>query len=545
MQRCHRSAPPDAAAGSQMLPAREGRAFGQRVAQCATWTTLVVLAVAGCSVGRSRDGELAGLAEASMRKLSHQGQRLGAARPRGMAIESDMTPLARVSALEGPHPVEDYVRVALAQNPDILAARKQIEALAFQVPVARSLPDPSLTTVAQPAPVQTAAGEFQFILNANQKFPWMGKRDTRASLAEAETGVARAELAAVELETVAKVKKAYHELAYVQRTIEITQAEQQLLKRLRSVADTRYQTGQTSLQDVLRADLEISAIENSLIDLRQRETAEQARLTRLLHVPPDTPLEPLADLPDEQLPADLTSLRQRAVSARPQLHAALTQNTRERRAIELARLDSKPDVTLGFAWIDVADAGLAASSNGQDALLLTAGMNLPIYRKRLDASVRSAEAAAVASARRYDSLRDATLEEVTELFAQAESHSQMLALFSEDILPKAEQTLEVSSEAYTVGDVDFLQLLDNWRQLLRYEIGRERLKADLHQTLAGLEQVVGGWGDIRAAQSPPDAPAAEEVAVPADQTTTEPLPAPAPADPLDAVVHPSDATNPR
>ena len=121
-------------------------------------------------------------------------------------------------------------------------------------------------------------------------------------------------------------------------------------------------------------------------------------LTRLLHVQPDTPLEPLADLPDEQLPADLTSLRQRAVSARPQLHAALTQNTRERRAIELARLDSKPDVTLGFAWIDVADAGLAASSNGQDALLLTAGMNLPIYRKRLDASVRSAEAANGAAA---------------------------------------------------------------------------------------------------------------------------------------------------
>ena len=536
---------PDAAVGSQTRLARESRTFWRRVAQRASWATALVLAVAGCSAGRSRDGEFAGLAEASLRRLSHTGRRSETPRPQGMSIHSEGLTLARMPALEGPHPVDDYVRVALGQNPDILAARKRIESLAFQVPVARSLPDPSLTTVAQPAPVQTAAGEFQFILNANQKFPWMGKRDARASLAEAEAGVARAELAAVELETAANVKKAYYELAYVQRAIEITQAEQQLLTQLRSVADTRYQTGQTSLQDVLRADLEISSIENSLIDLRRRETSEQARLARLLHVPPDTRLEPLADLPDEQLPADLTSLRQRALSARPQLHAALTQNTRERRAIELARLDFKPDVTLGFAWIDVADAGLAASSNGQDALLLTAGMNLPVYRKRLDASVRSAEAAAVASARRYDSLRDATLEEVTELFAQAESHSQMLTLFSDDILPKAEQTLAVSSEAYAVGDIDFLQLLDNWRQLLRYEIGRERLRADLHQTLARLEQAVGGWGGVRGAQSPPADPAAEEVELPPDQDTTEPLPAPAPADPLDAVVHPSDAADPQ
>lgn len=486
---------------------------------------IVVAALAGCSAGRSRDGEFVGLTELGMRRMVDKQRQSAAGRGRPLTLATDTTTLARVSSLEGPHPVNDYVQVALGQNPDILAARKRIESLAFQVPVARSLPDPSVTTVAQPAPVQTAAGEFQFILNANQKFPWMGKRDARASLAEAEAGVARAELAAVELETVAKVKKAYYELAYVERAMAITAAEQQLLAQLRRVADTRYQTGQTTLQDVLRADLEISGIENSLIDLRQRRTAERARLARLLHVSPDTELEPLAELPAEQLPADLVSLRARAVSARPQLHAALTQNTRERRAIGLARLDYKPDVTLGFAWIDVADAGLAPSSNGQDALLLTAGMNLPIYRKRLDASVRSAEAAAVAAARRYDSLRDATLEEVTELFAQAESHAEMLTLFTDDILPKAEQTLEVSSEAYAVGDVDFLQLLDNWRQLLRYELGRERLEIDLRQTLADLEQAVGGWGELQPAVVPEAV--AEDVALPVAERPAEALPEPA------------------
>jgi cobalt-zinc-cadmium efflux system outer membrane protein len=475
----------------------------------------IAVAAIGCRADRFRDADLLPLSEVSMQRLARS-----QATPQSTALHTSGETLAQRHLLQGPHALQDYVHLALTQNPDILAARKRVEALAFRVPVARSLPDPALTTVAQPAPVQTAAGEFQFILNANQKFPWFGKLDARASLAEAEASVARAELAAVELETVSKVKKTCYELAYVQQAIMVTETERKLLEQLQSVATSRYETGQTTLQDVLRADLEIAALENSLISLRQRKVAERAKLARLLHVAPDTELEPPADLPDTQLPRDLESLRQQAVAARPQLHAAMTRITKERRAVNLARLDYKPDVTLGFAWIDVADAGLAPSSNGQDAVLLTAGINLPIYRKRLDASVHSAEASSVASARQYDSLKDATMEAVTELFAKAESHTQMLALFTDDILPKAEQTLEVSTQAYAVGDIDFLQLLDNWQQLLRYELGRERLKADLQQTLADLEQVVGGWTTTKTRL----APEIEEVPLPPEPAAAEPLP---------------------
>ena len=49
-------------------------------------------------------------------------------------------------------------------------------------------------------------------------------------------------------------------------------------------------------------------------------------------------------------------------------------------------------------------------ANGRDAFLLTAGVNLPIYHKRLDSSVRSVEAKAVSTAREYDSLRQTVAE---------------------------------------------------------------------------------------------------------------------------------------
>ncbi len=397
------------------------------------------------------------------------------------------------SHLEGPHPVEEYIQFALRQNPDIQAARKRMEAFAHQVPIAGSLQDPMLGMTFFPEQVQTAAGQQEFALAVNQKFPWHGKLNARAELAESQTNVARAQLAAVELATIAKVKRAYYELYFIQQAISVTEADQKLLREIRDVANSRYKAGRTSQQDLLRAELEISNVENELIRLRQRLESTQAKLARTLHIAPQTKVRALDHVPPERLPQDLEWLQRQAVAARPELHAQLAALERDRQAVGLAQLDYKPDVTLGATWIDVATAGISPVANGRDSFLINAGINLPIYRKRLDASVRSTEAKAVSTARTYDSLRDATLEEVMDLFVQAQSQQELLTLFREDILPKARQTLEVSSRAYNTGQVDFLQLIDNWRQLLRYEISYRRLEASLRQVMAELERVVGGF----------------------------------------------------
>jgi outer membrane protein TolC len=287
-----------------------------------------------------------------------------------------------------------------------------------------------------------------------------------------------------------------------------------LLEEIRAVADARYRTNQTSQQDVLRADLEISNIENELIRLRQRLKSGQAKLAKVMHVSPQTNLLALRELPAEQAPIDLEQLQEQAVAARPELHAQLAALRRDRQAVELSKLDYMPDVTVGATWIDVADQGTSPVANGNDSFLITAGINLPIYRKRLEASQNSAEAKAVSTARQYDALRDSTLEEVTDLFQQATSQEALLRLFEGDILPKARQTLEVSQRAYNVGEVDFLQLVDNWRQLLRYEISYIRLEASLRQSLAELERVIGGF--------------ANPVPAPVTEPGPPPVPLPAP-----------------
>jgi outer membrane protein, heavy metal efflux system len=404
--------------------------------------------------------------------------------------EEAMNPV--VEELAGAHTVEEYIRHALVQNPAIQAARMEIESLAQRVPQAASLQDPTVATSIAMEPIQTAAGQQDLSLLASQKLPWFGKLATRAEVAEQQVEVARAHLTSVELAVIEKVKRAYYQLYFVQQAIRITEEDKKQLELIETVVDRKYQVERkVTQQDLLNVQVAVSQLETDLVKLRQQLESTQASLTEQLHISPDTPVRAVEQLPPEELPGNLAALYRRAVACRPELHEALAAIERDRRAVDLAKLNYYPDLTLGATWVDISPSGISPVANGRDAALIGASFNVPIYRKRLRAGVREAEAKVVSSARKYDAIKDQTQSEVKDLFAQASSQQELLQLFRGDIIPKAQQALEQSISAYQVGKVDFLQMIDNWRELLRFEITAEQLEAGLRQSLASLARAVG------------------------------------------------------
>jgi outer membrane protein, heavy metal efflux system len=430
------------------------------------------------------------------------------ASPSWEAVASAMMPVEPTFA--GPRPVEEYVAFALSQNPAIQVKRKQVEAAAMRVPQAASLEDPMLDVTGYPfypyVP-QQVGGRVTYEIMASQQVPWFGKLRTKACAAEAEVDAARAELVVAELDILEQVKRAYYELYLVQTSIEITEQSRRLAVDFSQIAEIQYRTGTVGQQDLLRAQLEVANIDLELVRMRQELQSAQARLARLLHLSPDTPIQTLPELPAEQIPNDLERLYALAIEARPDLQAQLAAIRRDRLNVDLARLQYYPDVTFKANWGDMSThQAMSPEADGIGMLGVGLGANIPIYRKRLEAGVREAEAKTVASAREYDALRDKAQEEVKDLFAQLTSQEQLLTLFRTDIIPKAELTLNASTSAYQTGKIDILMLIDNWRQLLQYRIGQQRLEAQVRQTLASLERAVGGVSLTATANVPAAAP---------------------------------------
>ena len=410
-------------------------------------------------------------------------------------VEAAIDPV--VDQLSGPHPVEDYLQFALMQNAGIQSARKRMEAAAMRVPQEASLSDPRISATGwpfYPYVNQTAGGRVVSDVSISQEVPWQGKLQAQSQAAQAELDMARARLASIELQVIEQVKRSYYQLYFVEQSLIITQQNRQLLAQVLEIANVRYVTGNTSQQDILRLQAELSNVDADLVQIRQEVSTAQADLAELLHVSPDTQFETTGQLDAEDVPRNLEALYRLAVTGRPELHEQLAAIRRDRFQVDRARLNYYPDLTYGAQWGSMTtNRALAPTADGLDMVGLNVSFNVPVYRKRINAGIREAEASVVASAREFDSLRDQTLREVKSLFAEAQSQQEVAALLRESIIPKTEQALEVSISEYEVGTTEFVQMIDNWRALLRVQLTLKRTESQLRQTLAALERAVGGF----------------------------------------------------
>ena len=64
-------------------------------------------------------------------------------------------------------------------------------------------------------------------------------------------------------------------------------------------------------------------------------------------------------------------------------------------------------------------------------------------------------------------------------------------MYRDGLVPKAEQSLNVSFAAYQAGETDFLNLLDAQRQLLDFQLALDRARTNAAIRQAELEVITG------------------------------------------------------
>ena len=402
--------------------------------------------------------------------------------------------------------IEGYVQLGLARNPQIAAARQKIEAVRQRIPQVLSLPDPMVNTNTYLAPVQTAAGEQAFSLGVSQKFTNAERRATRAAIVADEVAAAEAALAQTQLDIAANIRTVCYRLLFIRKSIEITNDDRESLEQIAEVVLRQYEVKKSvTQQDVLNVQIEQSNIENQLTELSQKEKSFEARLARLLHVDPKSDLGIIDQLESTNENPDVDALIAQASASRPDLQSQLANIRRDEKKVHLAHLEKKPDVTVGLSWIATSSEGISPVADGDDALLLGVGFNLPVYKSRIRAGICEAQSNRLASESHYLSLIDQASEEVFDLVAKLDSTRDTLSLIQEDIIPKAERTLQVSIDEYASNSIEYVQLIANWRNVLRYRIAEASLQSQYNQLLVSLARSVGQLEPVSLQSSAPSA----------------------------------------
>ncbi|WP_218931912.1 TolC family protein [Adhaeretor mobilis] len=387
-----------------------------------------------------------------------------------------------------------FLGIATASHPRVRAARARVAAASQRAPQAQALDDPTLTNSFYPISdqaLQTAAGRAGNTMSIAQKYPWPEKRWTKAAIADRETQIAAAKLAQVELEVEETVRLAYYELWFADRAITITDENRQIAAELVKLAEARYGAGGRQ-QDVLRAQLQLDTLEERLIGLRRQKSLAQADLAALVQQPAMTGIEPTGELPIAQVPQQLDALFAAAGECSPRLRERQWAVSRDRQKQQLACLSKYPDFTLGAGWQTITESdAVSPVANGHDNVNFVVVVTLPIWRDKINASIREASAEVAASSREFNDARDDTFRQIRRLSEQAYAADEQLRLYNERILPRAKRTLQLASADYRGKLVDFGEVTDGFTEVLMFELQVARTKATIAGAIAQLHRAVG------------------------------------------------------
>lgn len=387
-------------------------------------------------------------------------------------------------------------RLALEADPVIEATEARAEALREDAVADGQLPDPKMRIGLYNLPLdsfdvnQEPTTQLRFgYLQAIPRGDTLEYRQRRTEwLATAQTARARAERRRVQRE----VREKYLEVFFQVKAAEIIRASRGLFEQLVDVTRYQFAAGRVTQQDVLRAQVELSRLDDRETRIRNREEVERANLATwigqaawqpLLTEPPRLPALPGRD----------------AIAATLDRHPLLAFKAAQveswQQGVQIAREQYKPGWNLGIEY----RKRFGENPNGTDRTDMMAAMvtfDLPLFTgkrqdKRLNASVRKAAAARFDK----DDMRRNLLAMLDREYANWERLGERQRLYQDRLVGEAQANAEAALKAYQSGLTEFTTLmrarlteLDVRLDELRIWTDRARAQARLLYLLTEEEQ---------------------------------------------------------
>lgn len=378
-----------------------------------------------------------------------------------------------------PLSLEQAVSEALGANPALAAMKMQAQARQAVPAQQGTLPDPLLTL----EPGRAAMAQFK--VGLVQPLPYPGKLGLRSEAAEQLAEASQHGAAESALGVAAGVKQGWWRLFYLDRALEILRRNQEVMRQLISVTETRYRVGQGLQQDLLLAQLELSRLLEAEIGLNGQHRAAEARLNALMN----RPVTQQVILPPQvgtELPAvaDEAHLLALASRSRPQLAAQRAQVEAARTGVKLARKDYRPDFMVGanYEWRE----------GREDMKSIMFAMSLPLRTgQRQDKALDQRNAELLAQRYTLSEQEIGIAADVAAARADYERNREQARLLKDGILPQASQTVASMLAAYQVGKVDFLNLARSQSTLYDYETRYWQSVSEAQAALARLIATVG------------------------------------------------------
>lgn len=391
-----------------------------------------------------------------------------------------------------PPDLKALISEALEANNDIKQMANLKKASKEQIRPAGALEDPMISFSLRDVPTDNWSmnqeAMTQKMFEVSQKFPFPGKRKLRSEVAASQAKADELTYLDKINEVRARVVQAYWGLSLAYASFNLTDKNKQFWEQVVQITETRYGVGQGLQTDVLQAQVELGNYLDKLLQWQQRKESLTAELNALRSKPNSTPIPRPQVLRPRSLSAKLETLLNQA-DGRPQLQALKALVDKQDKAVDLARKDYYPDLTVGLAY------GLRQnyySRQQSDMFTSTVGINVPIwYESKLRPRVREEQARRQAAHDAYQSALTQLNAAIKDRFVKLQRLEQQIKLFDKGVIPQAQQAVAAALSAYQVGALEFTRLYQSQIAAYDAEMKLQEYLKDAEENWVELEWLVG------------------------------------------------------
>lgn len=413
-----------------------------------------------------------------------------------------------------PLKLEQAVALAVDADPWLTGSQFTQEALNDEAIAAATLPDPRMSLMAGNFPVDSfdinQEGMTQLSVGISQMFP----RGDSLSLTRRQKQQLAEQHPLLRLDRRAKVgatvSQLWLEVFKAQESIRLIEQDRALFEQLVDAAKAGYSSalGRARQQDVIRAQLELTRLEDRLTMLRQQQQAAQKRLSEWIGAPATVPLAPV--LPTQSLSRPLSvptieyaneHTRYEWIRHHPALRALDQRIDATQTGVDLAKQKYKPE------WGLTAQYGYRDNDPmGRDrADLFSVGVNfdLPIFTgNRQDKEVSAAVNRTEAIKTEKHLLGRRLMAELETASVQLARLDERQALYADQLLPQMAEQAEASLTAYNNDDGDFAEAVRARIAELNAKVDALAIAVDRQKTIAQINYLLAeaSFDDARPAK---------------------------------------------
>jgi len=398
--------------------------------------------------------------------------------------------------------LEEAIRVALANNREILVAKEKIEEAKQRIKEAKAGYFPTIDlsgtyTHLNEAPSMGIPGygsvemgqadNYLSKLSINQPLYTSG----RLSYANKQTDLgyqrAQEDLNNVQNNITFQVKKAFYAVLLAQENVEVTEKALDQANRHLDVVEDFFKVGVVSRFDLLRTRVEVANLKPDLIQARNDLRLSQESLANLLSLS-SASLELEGELSLEPRRITLEEVIDKALKERSDLKSLKLQKEMSEVALKLAGVQNKPTLAL------VGNYQYQNPSQGKDEWGEEWNLNLVLSIPLFDGWANRARVAQRRSQIKQIDLSLRGLEagidlEVKKAFWDLEA-SEGRIYAQEKNIEQAEEALSIAEVRYQSGAITNLEVLDAQLALTRVRLGYLKALYDHNVAIAELEKAM-------------------------------------------------------